>query len=81
MLRIYSKKTENEGNKLKKRAELEILVRYENTHIYRVYVLIRREKKIVRTSNIRFNERKGLITNRKKEEELISTNQNSLNKE
>ena len=68
-------------NKLEKRAELKILVRYENIYIYRVYVLIRRGEKIVRTSNVRFNEKKELITNKEKEEELISTNQNLLNKE
>ena len=41
---------------------------------------IRREEKIVRTSNVRFDEKKGLITDREEKEELISTNQNPLNK-
>ena len=41
----------------------------------------RRGEKIVKTSNVRFNERKELITNKKKEEELICINQNPLNKE
>ena len=68
-------------NKLEKRVELKILVRYEGTYIYRVYVPTRRGKKIVRTSNVRFDERRGLITDGKKEEELIFTNQNLLNKE
>ena len=68
-------------NKLEKRAELEILVKYENIYIYKVYVPTKREEKIVRTSNVRFNERKGLIINKEKKEELISTNQNLLNKE
>ena len=68
-------------NKLEKRAELEIFVRYEDIYIYRVYVPTRRGEKIVRTSNVRFDERKGLITDEEEEEELIFTNQNPLNKE
>ena len=36
-------------------------------------------EKIVKTSNVRFNERKGLITNKKEEKEPISINQNPLN--
>ena len=68
-------------NKLEKRAELKILVKYENTHIYKIYVPTRRKEKIVRTSNVRFNEKKGLITNKKKKKELTSTNQNPPNKE
>ena len=68
-------------NKLEKRVELGILIRYEGIYIYRVYVLIRKEEKIVRTSNVRFDERKGLITDGEEEEELISINQNPLNKE
>ena len=68
-------------NKLEKRAELKILVKYEDTHIYKVYVPTRKGEKIVRTSNVRFDERKGLIINKKEEEELTSTNQNLLNKE
>ena len=68
-------------NKLEKRVELGILVKYEGTHIYKIYVLIRRGEKIVRTSNVRFDERKGLITDREEEEELISINQNPPNKE
>ena len=62
------------GNKLEKRAELKIFVRYENTYIYKVYVPIRREEKIVRTSNVRFDERKGLIINGEEEEKLIFIN-------
>ena len=46
-------------NKLEKRTKLKILVRYEDTHIYKIYVLIRRREKIVRTSNVRFNEKKN----------------------
>ena len=68
-------------NKLEKRIELGIFVRYEGTHIYRVYVSTKRREKIVRTSNVRFDERKGLITDGEEEEELISINQNLLNKE
>ena len=68
-------------NKLEKRAELEIFVKYEDIYIYKVYVLIRRGEKIVKTSNVRFNERKELITNKEEEEKLISINQNLLNKE
>ena len=68
-------------NKLEKRIELKIFVRYENIYIYKVYVLTKRKEKIVRTSNVKFNERKGLITNKEKKKELISTNQNLLNKE
>ena len=75
------KKRKTKKNKLEKRAELKIFVRYENIYIYRVYVLIRREEKIVKTSNIRFDEKKGLITDKEEEEELTSTNQNPLNKE
>ena len=74
-------KRKTKKNKLEKRIELGILVRYENTHIYRIYVLTKKKEKIVRTSNVRFNEKKGLITNKKEEEELISTNQNPPNKE
>ena len=76
-----SEKRKTKRNKLEKRTELEILVRYEGTYIYKVYVPTRRGEKIVRTSNVRFNERKGLITNGEKKEELISINQNLLNKE
>ena len=61
-------------NKLEKRIKLKILVRYEGTYIYKIYVPIKREKKIVKTSNVRFNERKRLITDEEKEEELIFTN-------
>ena len=75
-----SEKRKIKKNKLEKRAELEILVRYESTYIYKIYVLTRREEKIVRTSNVRFDERKELITNREKKKELISTNQNPPNK-
>ena len=75
------KERRTKKNKLEKRAELGIFVRYEDTYIYRVYVPIRRKEKIVRTSNVRFNERKGLIINKEEKEELISTNQNPLNKE
>ena len=74
-------KRRTKRNKFEKRAELGIFVGYEGTYIYRVYVLIRRGEKIVRTSNVRFDERKGLITDGEEEEELISINQNPLNKE
>ena len=40
----------------------------------------RKREKIVRTSNVRFDERKGLIINRKEEEELTFINQNPPNK-
>ena len=76
-----SEERKTKGNKLEKRAELKIFVRYEGIYIYRVYVLIRREEKIVRTSNVRFDERKGLITDEEEKEELIFINQNPLNKE
>ena len=69
------------GNKLEKRAELEILVGYEGTYIYRVYVPTRKKKKIVKTSNFRFDEKKGLITNKEEKKEFISINQNPPNKE
>ena len=75
------KERRTKGNKFKKRVELGILVRYKDIYIYRVYVLIRRGEKIVRTSNVRFDEKKGLIIDGEKEEELISINQNLLNKE
>ena len=68
-------------NKFEKRVELKIFVGYEDIYIYRVYVLIRRGEKIVKTSNVRFDERKGLIINEEEKEELISINQNPLNKE
>ena len=68
-------------NKLEKRTELGIFVRYKDIYIYKIYVLTRREEKIVRTSNIRFDEKKELIINRKEEKELTSINQNLLNKE
>ena len=74
-------KRRTKRNKLEKRAELGIFVRYEDTHIYKVYVLIKREEKIFRTSNVRFDERKGLIINKKEKKELTSTNQNPPNKE
>ena len=76
-----SEERRTKKNKLEKRIELKILVKYENTYIYKIYVPTRRGEKIVRTSNVKFNERKGLIINKEKEEELISTNQNPLNKE
>ena len=75
------KERRTKKNKFEKRAELEILVKYENIYIYRIYVLIRKGEKIVKTSNVRFNERKKLIINGEEKEELISTNQNPLNKE
>ena len=58
-------------NKLEKHIELKILVRYENIYIYKIYVLIRRKEKIVKTFNVRFNERKRLIINKEEEEKLI----------
>ena len=74
-------KRKTKKNKLEKCAELGILVKYKDIYIYKIYVPTRREEKIVRTSNIKFNEKKKLITNKKKKEELTSTNQNPLNKE
>jgi hypothetical protein len=47
-----------------RRAKVRILVGYEGSHIFKVYVLSRRrpvENRIVRSSNVRFDER-GLIT-------------------
>ena len=61
-------------NKLEKRVELGILVRYESIYIYRIYVPTRREEKIVRTSNVRFDERKGLIIDGEEKKELKSIN-------
>jgi hypothetical protein len=49
------------SRKLDLRAKVSILVRYEGEHIYRVYVPSRTRDKIVRSSNVRFNEG-GLIT-------------------
>jgi hypothetical protein len=46
------------------RAEVEILVSYKGSYIFKVYILLRRgpvKSKIVRFSNVRFN-KKGLIT-------------------
>ena len=76
-----SEERRTKENKLEKRAELKIFIKYEDTYIYKVYVLIRRREKIVRTFNVRFDERKGLIINKEEKKELISTNQNPLNKE
>ena len=73
-------KRKTKKNKLEKRTELKILVRYEDIYIYRIYVPIRKKEKIVKTSNVRFDEKKELITNKKKKKELIFTNQNPLNK-
>ena len=67
-------KQKTKKNKLEKRAELRIFVKYEDIYIYRIYVPTRRGEKIVRTSNVRFDERKGLITDKKEEEKLISIN-------
>jgi hypothetical protein len=53
------------------RVKVGILVGYKGSHIFRVYVPLRRgpvESKIVRFSNVRFNER-GLITKPLPEEE------------
>ena len=52
------------SEKVKERAEVGILVGYEGTHIFKVYVPSRRgplENRIVRSSNVRFDEG-GLIT-------------------
>ena len=76
-----SEKRRTKKNKLEKRAELGIFVRYENIYIYKIYVLTRREEKIVRTSNVRFDETKGLTTDKKEKEEFISIKQNPPNKE
>ena len=75
-----SEERKTKKNKLEKRAELEILVRYEDTYIYRVYVLIKRGEKMVKTFNVRFDERKKLIIDKEEKKELISINQNPLNK-
>ena len=75
------KERKTKKNKLKKRVELKIFVRYEDIYFYRVYVLIRRGKKIVKTSNVRFDEKKGLIINGEEEKKLTFINQNPLNKE
>ena len=74
------KERRTKKNKLEKRVALRILVRNEGTYIYRIYVLTKRREKIVKTSNVRFNERKGLIINREEKKELIFINQNLLNK-
>ena len=68
------KERKTKRNKLEKRVELRNLVGYEDIYIYRVCVLTRRGEKIVRTSNVRFDEKKGLITDGEEEEELISIN-------
>ena len=69
-----SEKRKTKRNKFEKRIELKIFVKYEGIYIYKVYVLTRRGEKIVRTSNVRFDERKGLIINGEKKEELIFIN-------
>ena len=50
------------GNKLDERAEAGILIGFEGSHIYRVWIPSRRRDKIVRSSNVRFDERQGLVT-------------------
>ena len=75
------KERKTKKNKFKKRIELRILVKYESTHIYRIYVSTRRKEKIVRTSTVRFDEKKGLIIDKEEKEEFISINQNPPNKE
>ena len=62
-------KRRTKGNKLEKRAEIGILVRYKDTYIYRIYILSRKGDKIVRSSNVRFDERKGLVTEGEREKE------------
>ena len=59
------------GNKLEKRIKIDILVGYSGTYIYRVYILFRKGDKIVRSSNVRFDERKGLVTEGEREEEQV----------
>jgi hypothetical protein len=52
------------GEKVQERAEVGILVGYEGSHIFKVYILTRRgplENRIVQSSNVRFDEG-GLIT-------------------
>ena len=49
------------SHKVAPRAEVGILVGYDGEHIYKVYVPSRARDKIVRLSNMRFNEG-GLIT-------------------
>jgi hypothetical protein len=65
------------SEKVKERAEVGILVSYEGTHIFKIYVPSRRgpiENRIVRSSNVRFDEG-GLITKPLPEEdELEETN-------
>ena len=74
-------KRKTKKNKFEKRVELGILVRYEGTHIYRIYVPTRRGEKIVRTSNVRFDEKKGLIIDGEEEKKFTFINQNPPNKE
>ena len=61
-------KRKTKSNKLKRRIELRILVRYEDIYIYRIHILTSFNKKIVRSYNVRFNKRKGLIINRRRED-------------
>jgi hypothetical protein len=59
------------SQKVTGRAKVRILVSYEGSHIFRVYVLLRRglvESRIVRFSNVRFDEG-GLIIKPLLEEE------------
>ena len=58
-------KRRTKDNKLEKRIKIDILIKYKDTYIYRIYILSRKGNKIVRSSNVRFDERKGLITEKK----------------
>jgi hypothetical protein len=51
------------NKKLEPYAELNILVSYKSNYIYRVYVLLKRRNKIIRSSNYKFN-KGGVYTNK-----------------
>ena len=49
------------NKKIKERAEMGILVEYEGTHIFKIYIPLQRDllkNRIIRFSNVRFNEKK-----------------------
>ena len=59
------------SEKIKERAKVSILIRYKETYIFKVYVLLRQgllKNQIVQLSNIRFDKR-GLIIKLLLEEE------------
>ena len=74
------KKRKTKKNKLEKRIELRILVKYEGIYIYKVYVPTKKEKKSLERPTLDLTKKKRLITNKEKKKELISINQNPLNK-